>query len=242
MTATPDPNLPEPFLMADHRALDLLNSRCAPWGDEIEWLGSGPDMVAWLVAAGLAPETAAARLCDGAPDRLDGLAARLRELREWFRGIVAGLADGPVAEGALDPLNQVLAGDRGQRRILADGAGLRLAVTRDWTDPQDLLLPVAEAMADLLCHGDVALVRQCQGPGCTLWFLDTTRNHRRRWCTMSVCGNRAKAAAYRARKAGGDTGAAAGGDTVATADGETAGGDAKATPGLGGVTRPGAGG
>jgi len=36
-------------------------------------------------------------------------------------------------------------------------------------------------------------IRRCQNPGCVLWFFDTTRNGTRRWCSMEVCGNRAKA-------------------------------------------------
>ena len=46
---------------------------------------------------------------------------------------------------------------------------------------------------------DFSLVRKCEGEGCTLWFLDLSKAHARRWCSMAVCGNRAKAAAHRAR-------------------------------------------
>jgi len=42
-------------------------------------------------------------------------------------------------------------------------------------------------------------VRECGNPACTLWFLDTTKAQRRRWCTVEICGNRAKAAAHRRR-------------------------------------------
>ena len=62
-----------------------------------------------------------------------------------------------------------------------------------------VLLPLADAVGDLVTAADFALVRRCQGTGCTLGFLDRTKSHRRRWCDMAVCGNRAKAAAHRAR-------------------------------------------
>jgi len=42
-------------------------------------------------------------------------------------------------------------------------------------------------------------VKNCEGPTCTMLFLDTTKGHARRWCTMAVCGNRAKQASHRAR-------------------------------------------
>ena len=50
---------------------------------------------------------------------------------------------------------------------------------------------------------DFRLIRGCEGPVCTLLFLDRTKAHGRRWCSMAVCGNRAKAAAHRARRASG---------------------------------------
>lgn len=52
---------------------------------------------------------------------------------------------------------------------------------------------------DLVCHADFRLIRACEGTACTLMFLDRTKAHARRWCSMAVCGNRAKAAAHRAR-------------------------------------------
>jgi predicted RNA-binding Zn ribbon-like protein len=60
--------------------------------------------------------------------------------------------------------------------------------------------PIAEAAADLICNQDFRLIRSCGDSTCTLVFLDRTNAHTRRWCNMAVCGNRAKAAAYRARK------------------------------------------
>ncbi|WP_108260949.1 CGNR zinc finger domain-containing protein [Mangrovicoccus ximenensis] len=65
--------------------------------------------------------------------------------------------------------------------------------------PQDLVIRIAEAAARLVGEADFRHVRNCEGPSCTLYFLDVSKNHRRRWCSMEVCGNRAKAAAFRKR-------------------------------------------
>jgi predicted RNA-binding Zn ribbon-like protein len=54
-------------------------------------------------------------------------------------------------------------------------------------------------MAQLLVNADFRHVKACEGQGCTLMFLDTTRGRMRRWCSMAVCGNRAKQAAHRER-------------------------------------------
>jgi predicted RNA-binding Zn ribbon-like protein len=63
-----------------------------------------------------------------------------------------------------------------------------------------LLLPIAEAMARLICDEDFSYVKACEGPTCTLLFADHTRGRARRWCSMALCGNRAKQAAHRHRQ------------------------------------------
>jgi predicted RNA-binding Zn ribbon-like protein len=62
-----------------------------------------------------------------------------------------------------------------------------------------VLLPIARALADLVCTEDFTFVKACEGPPCTLLFVDRTRGRVRRWCSMAICGNRAKQAAHRAR-------------------------------------------
>jgi predicted RNA-binding Zn ribbon-like protein len=61
---------------------------------------------------------------------------------------------------------------------------------------------VAEAVAQLLVEGNVALIKQCEHPDCILWFYDRTKAHKRRWCSMALCGNRHKAAQFRKRSSG----------------------------------------
>jgi predicted RNA-binding Zn ribbon-like protein len=63
-----------------------------------------------------------------------------------------------------------------------------------------ILRPIARAAADLLASSDLALVRACSSPTCQWLFLDTSKNHHRRWCSMKQCGNRAKARKFYARK------------------------------------------
>lgn len=199
-----DESRPDPFLVADHPGLDFLNSTCAPWGEPIEWIADGADLLAWMEAAGLlsAPEAAHLREAHHG-EALDAAAAEARALREWFRGFVLARQGAPLDASALEDLsglNRILERDRSWRGIAAEGGALRWTHARRWDRAQDALLPLAEAMGDLVCEADFALVRQCEGPSCTMQFLDTSKNRRRRWCSMAVCGNRAKAAAFRARK------------------------------------------
>ena len=107
---------------------------------------------------------------------------------------------------AVAALNEPLARDSGFQRVEAAGGDaedrrrLLLRRVHRWESPGELLQPIAEAAADLICNQDFRLIRSCEGSACTLVFLDRTKAHARRWCSMAVCGNRAKAAAHRARR------------------------------------------
>lgn len=204
-----DAERPAPFFIADDRALDFLNSVASPWGSEIEWLCDGGDLLAWLDHAGLAPAAVLQR-CRKEGKALDAVATEARELREWFRAFVgkhAGRPLPPAVLADLDPINRLLARDDTFGQIEAESSGddlhqsaLRWRHERRWHSIDMLLLPIAEAMGDLMCQADFTHVRLCEGPTCTLWFHDISKNHTRRWCSMAVCGNRAKAAAHRAKK------------------------------------------
>jgi len=63
-----------------------------------------------------------------------------------------------------------------------------------------LLTPLAEAASELLCSGNLSLVKKCRNAACILCFFDTTKSHTRNWCSMQLCGNRIKVAAYYERK------------------------------------------
>ncbi len=205
-TVTPSPaGRPPPLFVGDHLAMDLLNTRAVPGGVEVEWLADGADLAAWLAAAGLpVPATTTRSLAEPA--------ARVRALREALRGFVDRHAGRPLPVGAVAELaevNALLATDDAYRQIgPADPAVEHpLAWHRHRRPPRSpaaaVLLPLADAIGDLVTTVDFRLVRRCQGHLCTLNFVDRTKSHARRWCDMATCGNRAKAAAHRARGRGG---------------------------------------
>src|SRR5579864_9449969 len=109
---TSDAPRPDFIILADHPALDLVNTRAFPGGKEVEWLADGRDLLAWLTAANLG-DPAALRLAaaEAGPRRLGAVAARARALREWLRGFVERHAGRPLlrsAAGELGPLNELL--------------------------------------------------------------------------------------------------------------------------------------
>jgi len=200
------PDRPPPFFVGDHLALDFLNSIASPKDVPVEWLRDGRDLVDWLVQANVLAGDVAARFRQSKDQRvLDSVAGRSREFRYWLRGFVTRHMGKPLTPGAakaLGPLNGLLAGDTSQPVVEAAGGGqaLRMRRVRRWESADELLHPLAEAAADLACSVDFRLIRACNGSACSLLFLDRTKAHGRRWCSMAVCGNRAKAVAHRARK------------------------------------------
>jgi predicted RNA-binding Zn ribbon-like protein len=210
---------PPPLFIADHLGLDFLNTIAVPVDAEVEWLTSGDDLLAWLGQAGLAPDNV---LHDfrksGVPGELDAIAAQARALRDWFKSFVHKHMGRPLEPAALDelePLNQLLARDEefgqivfrdpphqpehGRDQEKSEIGGLAWRPQRRWQSPASLLFPIARSLADLICTENFTYVKACEGPPCTLLFVDRTRGHARRWCSMAVCGNRAKQAAHRNR-------------------------------------------
>ncbi|AMM16612.1 MAG: CGNR zinc finger domain-containing protein [Pseudomonadota bacterium] len=195
------------MFVADAPGLDFLNSVATPVDEQVDWIPNGEGLLSWLTQAGLAPSAAieAIRSRSTAAE-LDDLAAKARELREWFRGFTRKRKGRPLAPKdlrELGPLNQLLERDQQHRQIVKhslDGvARLELQAVRRWDSPESLLMPIAEALAKLVCEEDFTYVKACEGPTCTLMFADHTRGHARRWCSMAACGNRAKVAAHRKR-------------------------------------------
>jgi predicted RNA-binding Zn ribbon-like protein len=198
--------LPAIFI-ADSLGLDFLNSIATPVDTPMDWLDDGDGLLRWLAQAKLVPAEILDELkARSMPGELDKVADQARALREWFRGFVRKYMGRPLAPKALSelaPLNSLLERDEAfsqiSRHRSSDGDRLELRTMRRWRSPESLLLPIGEALAKLVCEENFADVKACEGHSCTLVFADHTRRRGRRWCSMAVCGNRAKQAAHRGR-------------------------------------------
>jgi predicted RNA-binding Zn ribbon-like protein len=196
---------PPAIFVADALGLDFLNSVATPVDTEVDWIDDGDGLLAWLEQAQLVPaETLEMLRTRAMPGEVDTVAAQARGLREWFRGFVRQHKGRPLTSevlSELEPLNRLLERDEGFGRVAArdHASGLEFRAMRRWRSPEALLLPVGEALAKFVCDEDFSNVKACEGPACTLMFADHTRGHARRWCSMAICGNRAKQAAHRSR-------------------------------------------
>jgi predicted RNA-binding Zn ribbon-like protein len=194
------------IFVADAPALDFLNSLATPVDAPVDWIDDGDGLLDWLAQAGLAPAEALERLrAQAMPGELDSVAAQARSLREWFRAFVRDRRGRPLEPadlGALEPLNRLLERDEAFSRIAPHPDGdlpFALRAERRWRSPEALLQPVGQAIARFVCEQDFTDIKACEGPACTLVFADHTRGRARRWCSMAICGNRAKQAAHRSR-------------------------------------------
>lgn len=187
-------------LLGGRLSLDFANTADYHASEHpIELVPSYAHVVSWAARAGALRPPDAARLLELAaahPQRAASVHARAIVLREALFRILAGHARAAPADPAdLALLNRELQRAFDALAVVAGDDGYqwqwREPLTADALDAP--LWPVAHDAAALLASAELARVRECAGHGCGWLFLDTSRNHSRRWCSMDACGNRAKA-------------------------------------------------
>jgi len=169
-----------------------------------EHLGGFADLLRWAEEAQVVEQDRRRRLEREASRRPRQARSAFRhavDLREALYRIFSALAAGGRPEDEdLDELNRALTSALRNLRVEQEGDRFSWA----WFEPQprldSLLWPVARSAAELLTSPEAALVRECASDTCSWLFVDRSRTHRRRWCDMKVCGNRAKARRHYERK------------------------------------------
>jgi predicted RNA-binding Zn ribbon-like protein len=176
-----------------HAALDLLNTVSIVNGARSDSLQTDADVMKWL------QENLKALSLDKAKIKVPHLAETARQLRETIRELLTARSDGKPVHPQL--LNMFLQNGMSHTQLVRLGAGkYGLKRIHKVTSAEQLLAPVAEAAAELLTMENPNLIRKCESPDCVLWFYDRTKGHKRRWCSMAVCGNRHKVSKFRARQ------------------------------------------
>jgi predicted RNA-binding Zn ribbon-like protein len=193
-------------LVGSELAFDLTNTSSGRGGPmHKEHLLGAEDVVAWARQARvLTPADGQWLAHEVVRDMAlaQALMERIRDLREVIYAIGAQTAAGgrPAAADA-DLLARIYADCVARARLVPHGAGFV------WTwDPRQapveaVLGPIALSALTLLTQADLSRIKQCQGDHCGWLFFDTTKNKRRRWCEMEVCGNRAKQRRHQSRRA-----------------------------------------
>jgi predicted RNA-binding Zn ribbon-like protein len=196
------------LFLGNEPALDLLNTTPVLAQGPVDLLEDFADLTEWMMATGLLEESVAKTLrrrwhCTR---EADAAVAQAKQLREALREVLAAkLSRTRMPARAMGILNDALGAQKPTSQLKWDekaGSFVRaLHHDADGTPAQAIAL-LAEAVARLLTEKDLTLVRRCENPACVLHFYDTSKNHRRRWCSMEICGNRMKVAAHYRRQRG----------------------------------------
>jgi predicted RNA-binding Zn ribbon-like protein len=125
-------------------------------------------------------------------------AIHLRDaLREIFTALVKRE---PISPTWTAPINDVLRITEGHDELTQTDGRWRLQFVARETGLDWLLAAVARSAAEILLEGEAAKVRVCANPACGMFFCDKSRTHKRRWCSMAICGNRNKVASFARRR------------------------------------------
>jgi predicted RNA-binding Zn ribbon-like protein len=185
--------------------LDFVNTLSWRTSDRPhEWLKSYPDLLAWGQLVGLLTATDIRSLEEFAaqhPEETRCVFQRAIHLREALYRIFSAIdASSPPPEEDVKTLNQELAISDRHRDLKWNGGHFSWSFSEEDHNLDRLLWRVASSAAQLLTSEKLGRVGECQGEGCGWLFLDTSKNHSRRWCSMNDCGNREKARKHYRRK------------------------------------------
>jgi len=189
------------LFLGNHLALDFVNSRPVLKGEPVELLTDFQSLLRWFQAAEVIGPADVARVShgDSESETAHTLVTALA-FRERLRRAVVNLGhNNQLPADMTKEINRLMASHPVLHRLEYDGKGTWSL--KQWFRPErpgDLLAPLAYAAAQLLTGTEFTRIRKCAN--CVLHFRDTSKKANRRWCSMRLCGNRFKVAAYAAKQ------------------------------------------
>ncbi len=191
------------LFVANKPILDLLNTKPVLENGPTELLPDVRALERWLIASGMVASRKAKATVRGwrqAPEAATFL-DQLIAFRERLREAVVRMENGSSPTDAfLAEVNSLLLQYPCRTSLhKRDGKVIQETLFEPRL-PADLWAPIIDATADLLAEPESARIRKCES--CVLHFFDTSKKGSRRWCSMNICGNKLKVAAYQRRKRG----------------------------------------
>jgi predicted RNA-binding Zn ribbon-like protein len=191
---------PKFIFVGEHPAIDFVNTLSNPHGQPEDLLRSWSDVVYWLSAAGLPQDP---NLSLSVARSAEALKSVLKLRHAWKALLAQLIAGGKVSDEFLESLNGHLAEDNFHDTLQHHSKkGFQLVRSAPQLHGEKFTLAVlARQIAGFLADANLKYLHRCANTAtCTLYFYDTTKNHRRRWCSVAACGNRHKVAAFRQRQ------------------------------------------
>ena len=162
------------------------------------------DVVEFLLEAGIVDRSEARRLrrfSEVDPRKAAAAFRTARDLRDAVRDLVTRIALGKVLPPIIiDRVNSVMRAGQGYHTLSPRRTQWAIHFVQSSDEPAAALVPIARSAAEIIADSHARnAIRKCANPECMLYFYDTSRVGKRRWCSMAVCGNRAKVAAHMER-------------------------------------------
>jgi predicted RNA-binding Zn ribbon-like protein len=189
------------LFLGNQLALDFVNTRPVPDRRAMELLPDFRAVLRWFHAADVltAQQTRSLQQqCGNSPEARQAVEDLWTLREELRREILAWEAGGKPHQATLEKLNHLMAEHPMRTRLRTAVKGLTTELYFEPQQPKDLFAPLAHSAAALFASVDRERVRKCAH--CVLHFHDTSKKGTRRWCSMQLCGNREKVAAYAARQ------------------------------------------
>lgn len=194
------------LFVANRPVLDFLNTKPVQGEDPTELLRDFESLERWLIAAGVVNSTKLKRVFRGWRQSSQAKAF-LRELlgfRERLRDAVVKMeAGGTPPDEFLKEVNARLQQYPRRTTLRRREGRIVNEPIFEPREPADLWAPFINAAADLLSETQTERLRKCES--CVVHFFDTSKKGSRRWCSMNICGNKLKVAAYQRRRRGGSS-------------------------------------
>jgi predicted RNA-binding Zn ribbon-like protein len=191
-------------LAGGHAALDLVNT--LDWrfrqGDKDELLESYDDLLGFAEQSHLLTARQARELRRAVSASTGNrVLCEARELREALAEVFYAQLDGRNPGAAqIKVLERFLRDVRDRQKLLWSGTRFEWELAGVEDAPELPLWLLARAASGLVLSDHMEKLRACGDPECRWLFLDTSKNHTRRWCNMKVCGNRMKARRFKAQR------------------------------------------
>jgi predicted RNA-binding Zn ribbon-like protein len=184
-------------LLGGRLSIDFVNA--APPNVDLSW----ERLIHFLNSTGIVSSERAAQLLGLPqidPQAAESLLLKARRLNAALRkAFAATLRKHRFAGEWIEPVNEILRITEGHDELVGQDNIWKIEFVAREGGLAWLLAAVARSGAEIIAEGTQARLRLCANPHCGLFFYDDSRTRRRRWCSMAVCGNRSKVAAF-ARK------------------------------------------
>ena len=189
------------LFVANRPVLDFLNTKPVLVQGPTELLPDFHALERWFIASGIVTSSRMKSILRSRrhSPKTELFLKELQAFRERLRDAVLRMEAGsPPSDEFLKEVNTRLLQYPPHTSLRKRDGQIVREPLFDLQEPADLWAPIVNGAADLLSETETSRIRKCES--CVVHFFDTSKKGSRRWCSMNICGNKVKVAAYQQRK------------------------------------------